>query len=58
MRADVIVAAAGGAGTLAEIAGAWAGLQTEPRTLGLVLLGEPWRRLLAAVAGTLVVDSD
>jgi hypothetical protein len=58
MRADVIVAAAGGVGTLAEIAGAWAGLQTEPRTPGLVLLGEPWRRLHAAVAGTLVVDSD
>ena len=34
MRADAIVAAAGGIGTLAEIAGAWAALQTEPRTPG------------------------
>jgi uncharacterized protein (TIGR00725 family) len=58
LRADVIVAAAGGIGTLAEITGAWAALQTEPRTPGLVLLGEPWRQLLAAIGDTLVVGRD
>ena len=55
MRADAIVAAAGGIGTLAEIANAWAALQTEPQTPGLVLLGAPWRRLIATIGDTLVV---
>jgi uncharacterized protein (TIGR00725 family) len=58
MRADAIVAAAGGIGTLAEITGAWAALQTEPRTPGLVLLGEPWRQVLATIGEQLVVGSD
>ncbi|WP_101951036.1 LOG family protein [Mycobacterium sp. 3519A] len=58
MRADVVVAAAGGIGTLAEITGAWAALQTEPRAPGLVLLGEPWRRLLAEIGEALVVGQE
>lgn len=58
MRADAIVAAAGGIGTLAEITNAWAALQTEPRTPGLVLLGESWRRVIATIGDTLVVGDD
>ena len=41
MRADAIVAAAGGIGTLAEIANAWAALQTEPRRQGWCCWASP-----------------
>ena len=58
MRADVIVAAAGGIGTFAEITNAWAALQTELRAPGLVLLGEPWRWLLAEIGNALVVGQE
>jgi uncharacterized protein (TIGR00725 family) len=56
LAADAMIALDGGIGTLAEAAIAWASLQTEQDTPGLVFLGEGWAPVLDAIAGHLVID--
>ncbi|SDL98929.1 LOG family protein [Nonomuraea jiangxiensis] len=55
LAANVVVALAGGVGTLGEAAVVWSALQTEPGAARLVLLGARWRRLREAFAAELVI---
>lgn len=55
--ADVVVALAGGVGTLAEAAVVWSCLQTEPGAARLVLVGPEWQRLLDDFATELIVGA-
>lgn len=56
MAADVVVALPGGIGTLSEAAMVWAAAQTEPNATQLLLVGEAWRGVHAAIGAGLVVD--
>ena len=54
---DVLVALEGGLGTLAELATAWANLQTDPAiTPPLVLVGPAWAEIVESIGRLLVVD--
>jgi len=54
---DVLVALAGGIGTLAEVAVTWANLQTDPATTPPVaFVGEDWRAIVALFEQRLVID--
>lgn len=57
-RSDAVVALPGGIGTLSELTLAWAARQTEGRTPPLVLLGDCWPPLLAAIGEHLIVNPD
>jgi hypothetical protein len=54
---DAVVALDGGIGTLAELTVAWSARQTEPRAPALVVLGQGWPALLAAITGQMIVDA-
>ena len=56
LRCDAIIALAGGVGTLSEMAMAWAASQTEGRSVPLVLLGDCWPPVIAAIREHLVVS--
>ncbi len=58
MAADVVVALAGGIGTLSEAAMVWAAAQTETDAAQLLLVGEEWRGVRDAIGAGLVVDTD
>jgi hypothetical protein len=55
LAATAVVALPGGVGTLAEASSVWAAVQTEPGAASLVLVGDPWRRLVDAFGTELVV---
>lgn len=57
-RCDAVVALPGGIGTLSELTMAWAARQTEGRSTPIVLLGDCWPPLLAAIRAHLIVDED
>ena len=57
-QCDAIVALPGGIGTLSELTLAWAARQTEGRFAPLVLIGDCWPPLLAAIRSHLVVDEE
>jgi uncharacterized protein (TIGR00730 family) len=54
---DAVIALPGGAGTLSEMAVAWAASQTEGRAFPIVLLGECWPTLVDAFRRYLVIES-
>jgi uncharacterized protein (TIGR00725 family) len=56
LAASVVIALPGGIGTLAEASAVWAAAQTEPGAARLVLVGDGWKRLVAAFGAELVVD--
>ena len=59
LRCAAIIALPGGVGTLSELTVAWAASQTEKQAQPLVLLGECWPPLIAAMRTHLVIgDSD
>lgn len=55
LRCTGVVALPGGVGTLSEMAVIWAAAQTEPNPPSIVLLGDGWPPLIAAIAANLVV---
>ena len=55
LRCTGVVALPGGVGTLSEMAVIWAAAQTEPNPPSIVLLGNGWPPLIAAIASNLVV---
>ncbi len=57
LAATAVVALPGGVGTLAEASAVWAAVQTEPGTASLVLVGDPWRRLVQAFGTELVIGT-
>ncbi len=57
LRCAAIIALPGGVGTLSELAVAWAASQTEKQAQPLVLLGECWPPLLAAMRTHLVISN-
>jgi uncharacterized protein (TIGR00730 family) len=59
LHCAAVIALPGGIGTLSELAVAWAASQTEKQAQPLVLLGECWPPLIAAMRTHLVIgDSD
>jgi uncharacterized protein (TIGR00730 family) len=58
LTCDVVVALPGGIGTLSEAAIVWAAAQTEPGAASLVLVGQDWADVHAAIGAGLVVDHD
>lgn len=59
LRCAAVIALPGGIGTLSELAVVWAASQTEKQAQPLVLLGECWPPLIAAMRTNLVIgDSD
>jgi len=58
LRCAGVVALPGGVGTLSEMAVIWAAAQTEPNPPSIVLLGDGWPPLIAAIAANLVVGPD
>src|SRR5712692_9851403 len=58
LRCAGVVALPGGVGTLSEMAVMWAAAQTEPNPPSIVLLGDGWPPLIAAIAANLVVGPD
>lgn len=57
-RCDAVVALPGGIGTLSELTLAWAARQTEGRSTPLVLLGDCWPPLVAAIRAHLIVGEE
>ncbi len=57
LRCAAIIALPGGVGTLSELAVAWAASQTEKQAQPLVLLGECWPPLIAAMRTHLVIGN-
>lgn len=59
LRCDAVIALPGGVGTLSEMAMVWAAVQTEGRSVPLVLLGDCWPPVIEAIREHLVVgDAD
>lgn len=56
LRCEAVIALPGGVGTLSEMAVAWSASQTEGRALPLVLLGDCWPPVMAAIRENLVVS--
>ena len=56
LHCDAVIALPGGIGTLAELMIAWSASQTEGRALPLLLLGECWPPIVAAIRENLVVS--
>src|SRR5579875_139182 len=56
LHSAAVIALPGGVGTLSELAVAWAASQTEAQAQPLVLLGEDWPPLIAAMRAHLVID--
>ncbi len=56
LRCEAVIALPGGVGTLSEMAVAWSASQTEGRALPLVLLGDCWPPVVAAIRENLVVS--
>lgn len=56
LRCDAVIALPGGVGTLSELAVAWSASQTEGRAFPLVLLGDCWPPVVAAIRENLVVS--
>jgi uncharacterized protein (TIGR00730 family) len=52
-----VVALPGGVGTLSEMAVIWAAAQTEPNPPSIVLLGDSWPPLIAAIQENLVIGA-
>jgi uncharacterized protein (TIGR00730 family) len=55
LRCTGVIALPGGVGTLSEMAVIWAAAQTEANPPSIVLLGDVWPPLIAAIAANLVV---
>src|SRR5258708_1052303 len=58
LRCDAVVALPGGVGTLAEMAVVWSALQTEQRSVPLVLLGECWPPVVRILREQLVIGDE
>jgi uncharacterized protein (TIGR00730 family) len=58
LRCDAVVALPGGVGTLAEMAVMWSALQTEQRSVPLVLLGECWPPVMRILREQLVIGDE
>lgn len=58
LRCTGVVALPGGVGTLSEVGVMWAAAQTEANPPSIVLLGDGWPPLIAAIAANLVVGPD
>jgi uncharacterized protein (TIGR00725 family) len=56
LRCDAVIALPGGVGTLSEMAVVWASIQTEPGAPPLILLGDCWPPVVAAIGENLVVS--
>lgn len=56
LRCDAVIALRGGVGTLSEVAVVWASIQTEPEAPPLILLGDCWPPIIAAISDNLVVS--
>lgn len=57
-RCDAVVAVWGGIGTLSEWTVAWANLQTETFPRAIVLVGDPWAKVMATLRECLVADPE
>jgi len=57
-RSNAVIALPGGVGTLSELTLAWAARQTEARLVPLILLGDCWPPLIAALREHLIVGDE
>lgn len=57
LQCDAVIALPGGVGTLSEMAIVWASIQTEPEAPPLILVGDGWPPVIAAIRDNLVISN-